>query len=40
VLDDLGIVRGKGTVNNLEQFEGLIATAARREAVTQGEAIG
>lgn len=40
VLDDLGIVRGKGTVNNLEQFEGLISTAARREAMTQGEAIG
>lgn len=31
VLDRLGVVRGKGTVNNLEQFEGLIATAARRE---------
>ena len=39
VLDSLGVVRGKGTINNLEQFEGLIATAARRgeqarEAVT------
>ena len=32
VLDRLGIVRGKGTVNNLEQFEGLVATAARRES--------
>ncbi|MBW3594240.1 MAG: hypothetical protein KY391_01575 [Actinobacteria bacterium] len=31
VLDGLGVVRGKGTVNNLEQFEGLIATAQRRE---------
>lgn len=31
VLDRLGVVRGKGTVNNLEQFEGLIATAQRRE---------
>lgn len=30
VLDELGVVRGKGTVNNLEQFEGLISTAARR----------
>jgi len=30
VLDRLGVVRGKGTVNNLEQFEGLIATAQRR----------
>jgi methylamine dehydrogenase accessory protein MauD len=40
VLDELGIVRGKGTVNNLEQFEGLIATAARREAMIRDEAIG
>lgn len=31
ILDRLGVVRGKGTVNNLEQFEGLIATAQRRE---------
>ena len=31
VLDRLGVVRGKGTVNNLEQFEGLISTARRRE---------
>ena len=31
VLDRFGIVRGKGTINNLEQFEGLVATAARRE---------
>ena len=30
VLDELGIVRAKGTVNNLEQVEGLIDTAARR----------
>jgi hypothetical protein len=30
VLDELGIVRAKGTVNNLEQVEGLIDTAERR----------
>ncbi len=30
VLDDLGIVRAKGTVNNLEQLEGLVDTAGRR----------
>ncbi len=30
VLDGLGVVRSKGTVNNLEQFEGLIDTARTR----------
>jgi hypothetical protein len=30
VLDELGIVRAKGTVNNLEQVEGLLDTATRR----------
>lgn len=30
VLDELGIVRAKGTVNNLEQLEGLIDTASDR----------
>ena len=30
VLDELGIVRAKGTVNTLEQVEGLVDTAARR----------
>jgi hypothetical protein len=30
VLDDLGVVRAKGTVNNLEQIEGLIDTAEHR----------
>lgn len=30
VLDTLGIVRAKGTVNNLEQIEGLIDTAEAR----------
>lgn len=30
VLDRLGVVRAKGTVNNLEQLEGLVETGARR----------
>jgi methylamine dehydrogenase accessory protein MauD len=30
VLDARGVVRAKGTVNNLEQMEGLVETAARR----------
>lgn len=30
VLDELGVVRAKGTVNNLEQMEGLVDTAVRR----------
>jgi methylamine dehydrogenase accessory protein MauD len=30
VLDALGVVRAKGTVNNLEQLEGLVDTARRR----------
>ncbi len=30
VLDELGVVRSKGTVNSLEQIEGLIDTARRR----------
>lgn len=30
VLDELGIVRAKGTVNSLEQMEGLVDTAVRR----------
>ena len=32
VLDQTGVVRAKGTVNNLEQLEGLVDTAERREA--------
>lgn len=32
VLDDRGVVRAKGTVNNLEQLEGLLDTAQRRVA--------
>ena len=31
VLDEHGVVQAKGTVNNLEQMEGLIDTALRRE---------
>ena len=30
VLDNLGIVRAKGTINNLEQLEGLVDVAQRR----------
>ena len=30
VLDEHGVVRAKGTVNNLEQVEGLVDTANRR----------
>jgi methylamine dehydrogenase accessory protein MauD len=30
VVDALGIVRGKGTINNLEQMEGLVDSAIRR----------
>jgi hypothetical protein len=30
VLDESGVVRAKGTVNNLEQVEGLLDTAVRR----------
>lgn len=30
ILDEAGAVRAKGTVNNLEQLEGLVDTAARR----------
>jgi methylamine dehydrogenase accessory protein MauD len=32
VLDRMGVVRAKGTVNNLEQLEGLIDTARGRES--------
>jgi methylamine dehydrogenase accessory protein MauD len=32
VLDSVGVVRAKGTVNNLEQMEGLVDTARRRLA--------
>ncbi len=30
VMDELGTVRAKGTVNNLEQVEGLVDVALRR----------
>ncbi len=30
VMDELGVVRAKGTVNNLEQVEGLVDLAFRR----------
>jgi hypothetical protein len=30
VLDEIGVVRSKGTVNSLEQVEGLVDTARRR----------
>jgi hypothetical protein len=30
VLDEIGVVRSKGTVNNLEQVEGLVDSALRR----------
>lgn len=30
VIDSMGVVRAKGTANNLEQLEGLVDTAARR----------
>ncbi len=36
VVDDGGIVRAKGTINNLEQMEGLLDTASRR---MQGRAL-
>jgi hypothetical protein len=36
-LDELGAVRAKGTVNNMEQFEGLVQTARRRFAEAQKE---
>lgn len=36
VLDELGAVRSKGTVNSLEQIEGLIDTAERRRSEAEG----
>ena len=38
VLDELGIVRSKGTVNSLEQVEGLVDTAGRR--IKEAETLG
>ena len=37
ILDDLGVVRAKGAVNNLEQMEGLVDTARRRIAEAEPE---
>lgn len=37
VLDRLGVVRAKGTVNNLEQLEGLVETGARRSEEAEQE---
>jgi methylamine dehydrogenase accessory protein MauD len=37
VLDRLGVVRAKGTVNNLEQLEGLVETGARRAEEAEQE---
>ncbi|MGH2753683.1 MAG: hypothetical protein ACRDLB_04555 [Actinomycetota bacterium] len=37
VLDELGVVRAKGTVNNLEQMEGLIDSAERRIRESRAE---
>ncbi len=36
ILDAIGVVRAKGTVNNLEQIEGLVDTARRRVEETVG----
>jgi hypothetical protein len=38
VLDELGVVRSKGTVNSLEQVEGLVDTAGRR--IEEAESLG
>jgi methylamine dehydrogenase accessory protein MauD len=40
VLDELGEVTAKGTVNNLEQLEGLVATAERRRAARREAEVG
>lgn len=37
VIDRMGVVRAKGTVNNLEQMEGLIETAMDRSSIPPGE---
>ena len=36
-LDDLGVVRAKGTPNNLEQLEGLVDTGRRRQSEAESE---
>jgi methylamine dehydrogenase accessory protein MauD len=40
VLDRSGVARAKGTVNNLEQLEGLVDTARRRQADGAGHRVG
>lgn len=40
ILDDKGVVRAKGTVNNLEQMEGLVETGLRRVRDAQLERVG
>ena len=37
ILDEMGLVRAKGAVNNLEQMEGLVDTARRRIAESGAE---
>ncbi len=37
ILDDLGVVRSKGTINNLEQMEGLVDTARKRLEASRRE---
>ena len=37
ILDQLGVVRAKGAINNLEQMEGLVDTARRRIAESRPE---
>ena len=37
MFDRTGVVRAKGTVNNLEQMEGLVETGARRSAEAEQE---
>jgi methylamine dehydrogenase accessory protein MauD len=38
VIDETGVVRAKGTVNDLEQIEGLAGTAMSRVAAANGQA--
>lgn len=40
VTDELGVVRAKGTVNTLEQLEGLVDTARRRTEEAMTEHVG
>jgi hypothetical protein len=39
VLDGFGVVRAKGTVNSLEQLEGLVDTGRRRTAQAMAEVV-